>query len=145
MAMTPLCLIPLILAGYTGTIQTSWHTSQDLSGGYVEAQTCKEGLGLRLAASTEWVQVGPQFGYTLPLGKRWMITMQAHGGLGYSNTHHPRTGVRQITKWNGGLALIAGYERYHMKIGYDHMSNGRGLDPTNAGQDFWSVAVGLTF
>lgn len=143
--MTLLCLAPLVLAGYAGTIQTSWHTSQDLSGGYAEAQTCKDGLGLRLAASTEWVQVGPQLGVTVIQGQGWAMTIQAHGGLGYSNTHHPRTGVRQVTKWNGGISVVMGVDRVHVKAGYDHMSNGRGIDPTNAGQDFFTVAGGLSF
>lgn len=143
--MTLFCLAPLILAGYAGTIQTDWHTSSDISGPYVEAQTCTDGFGARLAFSEKWVQVGPQFGYTILLSDDWSITFQAHGGLGYSNTHHPDTGIRQITKWNGGLAVLLSIDRYSVKVGYDHMSNGRGIDPTNAGQDQWSVGVGYSF
>lgn len=143
--MTLLCSTLLVVAGYAGSITTDWHHAQDLSGVFVEVQTCKAGFGLRAAASTEWVQVGPQFGYTVFGSQDWSVTLQAHGGLGYSNTHHPQTGIRQVTKWNGGLAVVVGYDRVHVKLGYDHMSNGRGVDPTNAGQDFWSVGVGLTF
>ena len=143
--MTLLCLMPLVLAGYAGTIQTSWHHAQDISGGYVEAQTCKKGLGLRVAASTEWVQVGPQLGYEQRLGDDWALIFQVHGGLGYSNTFHPVNRRRQVTKWNGGVNVILSVDRYHMKIGYDHMSNGRGIDPTNAGQDLWSTGVGVSF
>lgn len=143
--MTLLCLAPLILAGYAGTIQTSWHTSADISGPYAEVQTCKQGFGLRAAGSSEWVQFGPQFGYEQRLGDDWAITLQAHGGLGYSNTHHPMTGVRQVTKWNGGLSLILSVDRYHAKVGYDHMSNGSGLNPANVGQDLWSTGIGVTW
>ena len=143
--MTLFCLAPFILAGYAGTIQTDWHTSADISGPYAEVQTCKDGLGGRVAFGAEWVQVGPQYGYTVPLGDDWSITLQAHGGMGYSNTHHPVSGVRQITKWNGGLAVLLSVDRYSVKVGYDHSSNGRGLDPTNAGQDQWSVGVGYSF
>ena len=143
--MTLFCLAPFILAGYAGTIQTDWHTSADISGPYAEVQTCKDGFGARVAFGEKFVQVGPQFGYTIPLGDDWSITLQAHGGMGYSNTHHPNTGVRQVTKWNGGLAVLLNVDRYSVKIGYDHSSNGRGLDPTNAGQDQWSVGVGYSF
>lgn len=143
--MIPLCVAPLLLLGYSATIQTDWHTSKDISGPYAEAQTCQDGFGARLAFGAEWVQVGPQFGYTVPLGDDWIVTFQAHGGLGYSNTHHPHTGIRQVTKFNGGVAIILSVDRYSVKAGYDHMSNGRGTDPTNAGQDMWTMGVGYSF
>ena len=140
-----LCLAPLLLLGYAHTIETSWHHSASLSGAYVEVQTCKDGLGARVAFSSDWVQLGPQFGYTWMLGDDWSMTAQAHGGIGYSNTFHPLTDVRQVTKWNGGIGLLLNVDRYSLKIGYDHMSNGRGYAPTNAGQDMWTIGVGLSF
>lgn len=146
--MTLFCLIPLVLAGYAGTIQTSWHTSADISGPYVEAQTCKEGLGARLAyghVNGAWVQVGPQYGHTWELWHELTVTLQVHGGLGYSNTRHPVTQVRQVTKWNGGAAVILGWKQLNIKAGFDHMSNGRGHDITNHGQDFWTLAAGVSF
>lgn len=143
--MTLFCLAPLVLAGYAQTVQTSWHHSASLSGPSAEVQSCREGLGMRVAFGAEWVQVGPQVGYTLPLGDDWALTLQAHGGLGYSNTHHPHTGIRQVTKWNGGVALLLSVDRYHVKVGYDHMSNGRGADPTNAGQELVTVGAGVHF
>jgi len=143
--MTLLCLAPLLILGYSQSIQTDWHTSQDISGPSIEAQTCKNGLGARVAAGAEWVQVGPQFGLSLPLGQDWAITGQIHGGLGYSNTMHPYTGVRQVTKWNGGVSFMLHYRSFLVRVGYDHMSNGRGVDPTNHGQDMGTVGVGYTF
>lgn len=144
--MTPLlCFAPLVLAGYAGTIQTSWHTSADISGPYAEIQSCKDGLGLRLAAGEKWVQVGPQLGYTVKLGGPWSITGQAFGGLGYSNTHHPVTGIRQVTKWNGGLAVMLNYGAWSVRGAYSHSSNGRGIDPTNHGQDQYLISAGYTF
>lgn len=133
--MTLLCLAPIVLLGYSHTIQTSWHTSQDISGPMVEIQSCKEGVGGRLAYSKEWVQVGPQYGLSFSIGQNWSITGQVHGGLGYSNTIHPDSHIRQVTKWNGGVSLMIQYTSYGIKLGYDHMSNGKGLDPTNHGQD----------
>jgi len=137
--MTLLCLAPLMILGYSHTVQTSWHISQDISGPMVEAQTCKEGLGGRLAYGQEWVQVGPQYGLSFDVGQDWHITGQVHGGLGYSNTFHPDSHIRQVTKWNGGVSFMIQYQRVGVKVGYDHMSNGRGLDPTNHGQDMVSI------
>ena len=137
--MTLLCLAPLVLLGYSHTVQTSWHTSQDISGPVVEVQTCKDGLGARLAYGKEWVQVGPQYGLSFDVGQNWHITGQVHGGLGYSNTFHPDSHVRQVTKWNGGVSFMIQYQRVGVKVGYDHMSNGRGKDPTNHGQEMVSI------
>jgi hypothetical protein len=143
--MLNLCLAPLFLAGYLQTIQTPWHTSADISGLVVEVQTCKDGLGGRMAFSQDMVQVGPQWGISWPINELWSITGSFHGGLGYSNTAHPETGIRQVTKWNGGVSLMIQYDRYSTKIGYDHMSNGKGVDPSNHGQDTISWMVGFTF
>jgi len=136
--MTFLCLAPIILFGYSHTIQTSWHTSQDISGPMVEVQSCKDGLGGRIAYGSAWVQVGPQYGVSYKI-QNLTIIGQLHGGLGYSNTHHPDSHIRQLTKWNGGVSFMLQYARYGVKIGYDHMSNGKGLDPTNHGQDMISM------
>lgn len=143
--MFGLCLAPLLILGYSHIIQTSWHHSSNISAPYAEVQTCKEGLGGRIAFSGEWVQVGPQYGISWPLGQMWSITGQFHGGMGYSNIMHPDSGVRQVTKWNGGVKVLISNQRYVFAIGYDHMSNGRGLDPTNHGQDMVSIGVGYTF
>lgn len=137
------CLAPLALAGYVGIVQTPTHHSEDIGGAYTEFQSCKEGFGARLAFGAEWVQAGPQFGYTIPFGDDWALTIQGHGGLGYSNSHHPITGVRQVTKFDGGVTIILSVDRYLLKVGYDHMSNGRGYDPTNSGQEMISGAVGV--
>lgn len=143
--MTTLCLAPLVLLGYSHTIQTSWHSSASISGPYAEIQTCKEGIGGRLAVGTEWVQIGPQYGISWPINKMWTITGQVHGGLGYSNTIHPDSGVRQVTKFNGGISFLIHYDRYSIKVGFDHMSNGRGIDPTNHGVDMVSMGIGYHF
>lgn len=143
--MLNLCLAPLVMVGYLQTIQTEWHTSYDISGPMAEIQTCQRGLGGRLAFSGDMVQVGPQYGYTWPISQDWSITGQFHGGMGYSNTIHPDTHIRQITKFNGGVSFLIHYQSYTLKVGYDHMSNGKGLDPTNAGQDMMSYMVGYSF
>lgn len=144
--MLSLCLMPLLIVGYGHTIQTSWHTSKDISGPYMELQTCREGLGGRLAYGEEWVQLGPQYGFSMELYQNWSITAQVHGGLGYSNTLHPSRGhLRQVTKWNGGLSLILSNGHVVLKGGYDHMSNGQGLSPTNHGQDMITIGGGYVF
>ena len=141
--MISLCLIPLVFASYTHTIQTATHHSADIGGASAEVQTCRDGFGGRVAFNDQFVQVGPQYGYTIPLGDDWSITLNIHGGLGYSNTHHPLSGVRQVTKWNGGASVAVNVDRYSVKCGFDHMSNGRGYDPTNTGQDLISCGVGV--
>ncbi|MDH5667849.1 MAG: hypothetical protein OEY86_07560 [Nitrospira sp.] len=142
--MTLFCTLGYAAVLYAGTITTGWHTSQDISGPSTELQTCRDGFGGRVAFGEQWVQVGPQFGQTWPISGLWSITAQIHGGLGYSNTHHPSTGVRQVTKFNAGVSVSLNYGRCGLKIGGDHMSNGRGHDPTNAGQDLWSAGVGCS-
>jgi hypothetical protein len=140
-----MCLAPLVMVGFLQTIQTSWHSSKDISGGMAEIQTCKEGLGGRMAFSPDMVQIGPSWGISWPINELWSFGVGFHGGLGYSNTMHPDTGVRQITKWNGGLSLMVQYSHYVGKIGYDHNSNGRGIDPTNHGIDHISYMMGYVF
>ena len=141
--MLGLCLVPMMFIGGVHTLQLPWHHSESLAPGFVEVQSCKEGLGARVAASADWVQAGPQYGYTWALGDDWSLTVQGHGGLGYSNTHHPVSGVRQVTRWNGGLALVLSAGPVSVKVGWDHMSNGRGADPSNSGQELVSGAVGV--
>lgn len=139
------CLTPLLFLGYAQTIQTDWHSSKDISNPYIEAQTCKDGLGARIAGASEWIQIGSQYGISWPISQSWSITGQIHGGWGYSNTIHPHSGVRQVTKWNGGVSFMIQYERCSIKVGYDHMSNGRGIDPTNHGVDMMTVGGGYEF
>ena len=143
--MTLFCTALFIAASYTSTIETNWHKSANLSGPSAEVQTCKDGFGARVAWADDWVQAGPQFGYTWPIYGAWSITAQIHGGLGYSNTHHPDTRIRQITLYNGGVDMLVNYGHYSVKIGYDHMSNGSGMNARNIGQDQWSVGVGYSF
>jgi hypothetical protein len=143
--MLRMCLAPLVLVGFLQTIQTSWHSSKDISGGMAEVQTCKDGLGVRLAFSDQMVQIGPQYGYSWALTGKWSIIAKANGGWGYSNTIHPTTGVRQVTKFNGGLSLSVMYAPYVVQVSYQHMSNGRGIDPTNHGVDLITTGVGYAF
>lgn len=141
--MLGLCLIPLVFASYTHTIQTSWHTSADIGGPGAEIQTCRDGLGGRVAFNAEFVQAGIQYGYTILLTAVLSITLNIHGGLGYSNTHHPRSGVRQVTLYNGGASVAVNLDRYSVKCGYDHLSNGSGTNAANVGQDLVSCGFGI--
>lgn len=143
--MTLLCSTLYVALLYSGTITTPWHTAEDISSPAVEAQTCIEGFGARISASPHYVQAGPQFGYTIYRHDRWRITLQTHGGLGYSNTHNPTTQIRQVTLLNFGVAALVSYEHYSLHLGYDHMSRGRGTDTTNAGQDLWLAGLGYSF
>ncbi len=137
------CLLPLLLIGYAQSINTSWHHNQDISGAYAEVQTCKEGFGARVAGNNQWIQAGPQYGHTIALSESLSLTAQIHGGLGYSNEHY--NNHRQITLYNGGVAFILSYQSYSVKLGVDHMSNGRGLVETNRGQDMATFALGKEF
>ena len=138
-----ICLLPLLLIGYAQSIDTPWHHNRGIGGAYAEVQTCKEGLGARIAGSNQWVQVGPQYGHTIKLSESLSLTAQIHGGLGYSNTHY--NDHRQITLYNGGVAILLSYQSYAVKIGIDHMSNGRGFVETNRGQDMVTFALGKEF
>ena len=142
--MFELCMIPMLFLSYTATIQTSWHTSADIGGPSAEFQTCRDGLGGRVAFNDQFVQAGPQYGYTWQISGPWSVTANIHGGYGGSNTVHPRTGVRQITTLNVGASVSLNLDRYSLKLGADHMSNGSGLNPANVGQDMITVGFGIS-
>jgi len=143
--MLGMCLAPLLLVGYAQSIQTSWHTSHDISGPYAQVQTCKDGLGAHVKVGQEWVTYGLQYGFTWHITERYSVTLQPQGGGSYSNTIHPHSGIRQITKFEGGVALMLSNGKMVMSAEYTHQSNGRGLDPTNAGQDLIGFQVGYSF
>lgn len=143
--MLGLCLIPVAFALYTHTLQFPHHHSDDIGGLSAEVQTCRDGLGGRVAFNDQFVQMGPQFGYTIPLGDDWSITLNVHGGLGYSNTFHPLSRVRQVTTINVGASVSLNLAHYSLKFGMDHMSNGSGFNPTNVGQDMLSIGIGRSF
>lgn len=138
-----ICFLPVLAILYVHSIQTPWHYSVPLDGVSAEVQTCRDGFGARLAFSEQFVQAGPQYGYTIPLDDRWSVTFNVHGGLGYSNTVFPLSGRRQITLYNGGASLSLNRDRYSVKCGYDHMSNGTGGNDFNAGQDLISCGAGV--
>lgn len=137
-----ICLIPLILLGYSHSVQTSWHHNTPVSGLYGEVQSCQEGVGIRLAASDQWVQVGPQYGYSFQVGPV-IVTPSIHGGLGYSNEIHRRR--RQISYFNVGIGINIQYDHLIIKGGYEHMSNGQFGHPSNHGQDMLLVGGGYVF
>lgn len=144
--MFPLCLVPVVMLLYGTTIQTEWHHSADISGVYGQIQTCKDGLGAHAKIAEEWVTFGVQYGLTFNITERVEFTMQPQAGGSYSNTTHPESRVRQVTKFEAGLALMLTYDqRYVVNLEYTHMSNGQGLSPTNAGQDVYGVGVGYIF
>ena len=137
------CLLPIFFIGYASSITTDWHHNREISSPFVEVQTCKDGLGARLAASHTFAQLGPQYGHTVRLTDSLSLTMQVHGGLGYSNETY--NNHRQITRYNGGVALLLNYRSWSVKGGLDHMSNARGFVETNRGQDMWTIALGKEF
>jgi hypothetical protein len=140
-----LCLAPIILLGYVTAIQTSWHDSAQVHPLMGQVQTCKDRLGLHLKAGAEpWVAGGVHYGFTWPIKENMEFTLQPQMGLSYSNTQHPYQG-RQITKFEAGVALMLTYQRTVVSLEYTHMSNGKGVDPTNAGLDLVGIQVGYRF
>jgi hypothetical protein len=140
-----LCLAPILLLGYVTTIQTPWHTSAEMHPMMAQIQTCKDRLGLHLKVGAEpWVAGGLHYGFTWPIAQNMEFTIQPQMGFSYSNTHHPTQG-RQVTKFEAGLAFMLTYNRTVVSLEYTHMSNGKGVDPTNAGVDLWAIQVGYRF
>lgn len=137
-----ICFIPLILLGYSHSIQTNWHHNTPVDSAYGEVQSCQDGIGVRLAASDKWVQIGPQYGYMFHVGS-WVITPSIHGGLGYSNEVYQRQ--RQISYFDIGIGLNIQYDHLIIKVGYEHMSNGQFGHPSNHGQDMVLVGGGYAF
>ena len=136
------CLAPMLWLGYGHSIQTDWHTSADLSGPVATIETCHTGIGAHVRAGGEWVAYGLHYGHGWQIAEDWTIAVQVGGGGHYSNTFHPRTHVRQVTKFSFQANISLLYKKMGLSCGYDHGSNGRGLDPTNHGQDIASCSVG---
>src|SRR5574343_640712 len=123
-----LCFEPLIAVGaLVYSIQTEWHKSENITDPYAQVQTCKSGLGAYVKGNNEWVAGGAQYGLTLRLSDGVSITFQAQGGGSYSNTINPKNGIRQITRFHGGLGVILSYNKYSIIAEYNHMSNGQGI------------------
>lgn len=144
--MLPLCWVPLLLVGYAQTIETTWHHTKNISGPYVELQTCKTGLGVHGKVGTEpWVSGGVHYGFTWDPMEKVQLTLQPQVGLSYSNTINPVNHVRQITKFEVGLGGMLSYHKYHAGVEYIHMSNGSGWNPGNIGVDQVGFQVGYSF
>lgn len=142
--MMPLCFAPIVFAGYFAGIETSWHHQPDISGAYVEAQTCKDGLGAHVKAGQGvWVAGGVHYGFTWPLGYGFSMTIQPAIGGSYFNKHHPVTGERQIGRFEVGLGVLVSKEQFSLGCDYLHMSNGEGHHPGNIGADGIGCKVGM--
>lgn len=140
------CFAPLIAVGaLIYSVETSWHTQESLVGPYVQVQTCSRGLGSYMKGNHEWVAGGIQYAPHVELGRGFSLSFPLQGGGSYSNTIHPTTRVRQITKFHAGVGVVLRYQQYSVLVEYNHMSNGRGINPTNTGQDNIGVQVGYQF
>lgn len=140
--MTLFCFIPMLWIGYGQSIQTDWHTSADLSGPVVSVETCHTGISAHVRAGAEWVAYGLHYGHAWPLTKHLSLNAQIGGGGHYSNTIHPHSSIRQVTRFSFQANVSLIYKRVGLSCGYDHGSNGRGIDPSNAGQDILSCSLG---
>lgn len=140
------CFAPLIAVGaLVYGIETPWHKQESLAGPYIQAQTCTQGFGLYAKGNHEWVAGGIQYVPRFELGHRLSVSFPLQGGGSYSDTINPKNGVRQITKFHAGIGIALHYQMYSVLVEYNHMSNGRGIDPTNEGQDNIGVQVGYVF
>lgn len=140
------CFAPLIAIGaLVYGIETPWHKQESLVGPYVQAQTCRQGFGLYAKGNHEWVAGGIQYAPWFELGKGFSVSFPIQGGGSYSNTINPKNGVRQITKFHAGIGVALHYRQYAVLAEYNHMSNGKGIDPTNEGQDNIGVQVVYRF
>ena len=141
-----LCFAPLIAVGaLIHSIETSWHTQESLVGPYVQVQTCSQGLGGYMKGSHEWIAGGVQYAMHVELGRGFVVSVPLQGGGSYSNTIHPTSRVRQITRFHAGVGVVLHYQQYYVLVEYNHLSNGKGSDPTNVGQDHIGVQVGYQF
>lgn len=138
-------LIAIAVGALVYGIETSWHKQEDLTGPYVQVQTCKKGLGGYVKGNHEWVAGGVQFAPSWQLSNGVSISVPIQGGGSYSNTINPKNGIRQITKFHFGGGVTVSYDRYSILMEYNHLSNGKGIDPTNEGQDNLGVMAGYSF
>ncbi len=144
--MFGLCFAPFLILGFSHAVQTSWHTSESINAPYAEVQTCRDGLGAHLAASTHpWVAGGVHYGFTWHLNEEWALTIQPKAGLSYSNTIDPASNYRQITRFELGVQTNLCRNDWCGVAGYRHMSNGRGSVETNAGIDLIEFGIGKRF
>jgi hypothetical protein len=88
---------------------------------------------------------GIQYAPSIELWNGFSVSFPIQGGGSYSNTINPKNGIRQITKFHAGAGVTLHYYQYSILVEYNHMSNGKGIDPTNEGQDNIGVQVGYRF
>ena len=136
------CLVPVILAGYLFTIQTSWHHSTDFDGPMLEAQTCEVGpaVNLRVAASG-LSSLALQYGWQIKDGD-WSLTFQPLAGVGLIDQH-----IRDLSSqvnFSLGAQVLAGYESVRLSVGYWHLSNA-GIGCHNGGLDLLALQTGWAF
>lgn len=140
-----LCWAPLLIFGGTYAIQTPWHHTERVEAPYVEVQSCRDGVGVHVAAGPEpWVVAGVHYGWTTPLVKGWELTIQPKLGLSYSNTIHPWQG-RQVTRFEVGVSATICQGSWCVVGGYRHLSNGEGWSPGNVGLDFLEGGIGFRY
>lgn len=141
-----LCFAPLIAVGsLVYSIETPWHKQESLIGPYMQAQSCTRGLGLYVKGNHEWAAGGVQYAPSVEFENGVSLSFPIQGGGSYSNTINPKNGVRQITNFHAGVGIAVHYNLYSVLVEYNHMSNGKGIDPTNEGQDNIGVQVGYRF
>jgi hypothetical protein len=140
--MLPLCMIPLILVGYTTTLDWSKTPPPNENGPILEVQSCERGLGGHVKVTSRGLYaVGFQYGLGTELGPV-SVTLQPR--MGFSATDHTNRNLPQGVQFEVGLQFLIGIEQYRLALDYWHLSNAGITDP-NIGMDLLGVLVGYAF
>ena len=139
-----MCLAPLVLIGYLFTLHPNPAHMSNLNSTLVEFQTCEQGPGLDLKASSSGVYAASlQYGFSLVNHEETMsFTLTPKLGVGMID--HPLPELSTTTNFSLGLQLLARYEFVTLGTEYWHQSNA-GMGERNAGLDMIAVMGGVSF
>lgn len=121
----PLCLAPVIFAGYAMFLGVGPHNAGHGSAPMVEVQTCPDGVGAYANATTNGLYAGGlQYGWKLYEGP---ITVRLTPGLGVSYADHTVHNLPKHYQFDLKIGVSVEYQQFFSYVGYRHWSAGCAL------------------
>lgn len=143
MALMETCLTPVLLAGALFTLHPNNSHTADRDGVFIEAQTCRVGLGAHvLGSSTEFYAGGIQYGIPFALSNSVAVTLQPFFGGSY--TARPERQLPMGAQFWTGVNVVVSYDRWIVGAKWGHASNA-GLKSPNVGMDWVGVFAGVSW
>lgn len=138
-----ICLAPMLVAGALFTLHPNASHTADRDAAYLELQSCRNGLGAHVLASTaDFYAGGIQYGATVAVSDSVAVTLQPFFGGSY--TARPERQLPMSAQFWTGVNLMVSYRSWSIGAKWGHASNA-GLKSPNIGVDWVGVLVGREF